>query len=267
MKTTLVGFLITAVSVCTAQRLPQCVDPTNYARNSIVARATGTNNITYATYQFRDRHGNPAEPDPAIRAAVQAAAKQWNDLARNGGIQFIEYSQPPPSNISVPDIFIQPGSVGVAGGCALTAGDSKSIYYSARLVQAANSNPQIAAWSFAHELGHMQRLPDAGENPPQATVMNNPHFDPSVDPAQDPNSCADAKVNTMTVMPYDSWASHACYTNGQNLPSANAVRGVTKGEFIPSNLPNCSYTTITCHFFVDGQYDSSMDFVNSWTCN
>jgi hypothetical protein len=208
MKLTTLCLIVLAVVLQAAPKFPTCAQ----RRNSIAARAAGNDKIAYATYQFRDQYGKPAEPDPAIRQAVQMAAKQWIDLARNRGIQFIEYPQPAPSSISIPDIVIQLGSPELAEGCA-QAYHNNSIYYSLRAVRAAAASARVGAFIFAHEFGHLQLLPDAGPNPPRATVMNNPKN--IGDHLLDPEFCMAPDVNQMTVTPYDSASVQACYSDRQ----------------------------------------------------
>src|ERR1700750_1773634 len=65
------------------------------------------------------------------------------------------------------------------GLCAAYHPSDDRVYYNLGLVQRAQNNVADGATVFAHELGHFLGMNEAGTNPSQSTIMNNPVVGPT----------------------------------------------------------------------------------------
>lgn len=77
---------------------------------------------------------------------------------------------------------------------------------------------------MAHEVGHFLGLGDAGTNPPQPTVMNNPVVTSTT-------TCQNATVPTNTVQPNDATQAGSCIQQARATPTPE------KCEIGPSSCP------------------------------
>lgn len=230
----------------------------------------GRDGITHTTYSFVDSNGNATTPDPNVAAAFNNAVGQWNALKGTSKVEF----DPLPDGQSVPDIQIRFTSdkaldgVGaqVTGGCASYRPATGRIAFGETFLQAAQSTT-TGAVILAHELGHALGLDEGGPNPNPPSIMNNPSNPP-------PGACTSPVVKSTTVQPTDASAIPACSQQARYERARENARARITTRYIYTPLdyylsvPICryTYTYYTEDYYVNGQYDSSGEYINGVVC-
>jgi hypothetical protein len=180
-----------------------CIPTSELAGFRIGTKVPDSNGVIHVTYAFVDATGAPTTPPQAILASVNKAVQQWNGFTSSTQVVF----EPAPPNTSANIEFFPDESPDVGLCAAYDPGDDR-IHYNSGQQQRAQNSSDDGATVFAHELGHFLGLDEAGTNPSQSTIMNNPVVGPTT-------TCPMAVVPTKTVQAGDANQAHQCVDNAQ----------------------------------------------------
>ena len=202
--------LLGAIGVSIAQ---QCMPSADLNALRIGTKVPDSNGVIHVTYAFVDSAGNPATPPTAVGTAVTKAVNQWNGVTSTTHVVF----EPAPAGTSATIQFKQSSDPEETGLCAAYRPSDDRINYNAAQEQRSANNSDDGATVFAHELGHVLGLDEAGTNPTNATIMNNPFVGPTT-------TCESATVPTKTVQAGDANQGYNCVNsaqtaNGHPLPT------------------------------------------------
>jgi hypothetical protein len=191
----------------------QCMQSTNLNALRIGTMVPDQNGVIHVTYAFVDASGNPATPPDAVGTAVTKAVQQWNNFTSTTHVVF----EPAAANTSATIQFKPSADPDLTGLCAAYNPNDDRIHYNSGMEARAQSSVDDGAVVFAHELGHVLGLDEAGTNPANATIMNNPVVGPTT-------TCPMATVPTRTVQPGDSSQGFHCVdlaqtAHGHPLPT------------------------------------------------
>lgn len=255
------------------QTSPFCLSTESITNNAADVLPPGQDGYVHIPYAFVDDNGNFYTPTDSIARAVQTAVDQWN-LPANKAMTGIELDPlPADSPASRALISFALGNDDQSGNCTKANTIAGKIYYNVLEQQAADSHPGYSAFAFKHEIGHMLGLTDASGNPTTPTVMNVPTN-------ALPSACTTPNVPTMDVTTNDTSTIPACMAKGRTVLAANGggsfsvdntnvyPTSETFGYPYPGSSAtySCIYYTSTVNFYVDGQYDSSQDFITQVNC-
>jgi hypothetical protein len=194
-------------------------------------------------------------------SAANAAISEWNAFSSTTGVEF----DPQPSNqsASLANIQFQSSTDSAAGGCAKYTYGTARIYYGPTFLQAVQV-VSTGTTILAHELGHAQGLDEGGTNPSPPSIMNNPSN-------ALPGACTSPQVHTTTVQSTDAAKIPSCRQAGILDQKRLQLEGGVS-ETINSSNPSydytgsCTYTYESINFYVDGQFDSSEQFLAGYAC-
>ena len=151
-------------------------------------------------------------------------------------------------------------------GCASYKPASSRVYYGETFMKAAQVL-STGTTILAHELGHALGLLDGGTNPNPPSIMNNPSNSL-------PGGCTAPVVPTTTVQSGDATTIPVCTRAARtklNLQNANEHRAVQYNTTTPYSYytytPVCTYTYYTENFYVDGEFDSSSQYLYGVSCS
>lgn len=167
--------------------------PTNLSNIKIGSLPVGQDGLIHVPYGF----------DPTVDANTQnlfkQATQQWNGDMGTTGVVFepAAAGQTPVIHMS-----LNPNN---SLGCIAINAQTGDMGFNGDWQQLEANNPTNAVASISHELGHFLGLADAGTNPAQPTIMNNPFN----------NSCANALVNTTNVQNSDAQTAQQCTNQAQ----------------------------------------------------
>lgn len=227
-------------------------------------RPAGADGLIHASYAFVDSGGNAMTPTATVGSSAANALSEWNAFSSTTGVQF----DPLPSNqaASTADLQFQSTTDTSAGGCAAFSAGPNRIYYGSTFLSI--SNVSTGTTIFAHELGHQLGLADGGTNPSPTSIMNNPSN-------ALPQGCTSPQIPTSTVQPTDASKIPSCrqaalaYVKSVELKLKETTK-VNPNPFydVTTNGPTtCTYTYYTVNYYVDGEYDSSEQFLAGYSCN
>ena len=166
-------------------------------------RAADANGIIHVTYSFADSNISGEE-----KAAIQTAIAEWNNLSSSTKVKFDEAGTG-----ASPDFDFAPSDdPNLTGGCAGYDHRLERVDYSSAWTQRAKASPDAGATVIAHELGHFLGLDEAGVNPAQSTIMNNPEVGQNT-------TCQNATVPTTTVQPNDATKAGECIAQARPTPT------------------------------------------------
>jgi hypothetical protein len=174
-----------------------------YPRHFEDSRTSEEDGLIHITYSISDPDISADE-----KKAIESAIGQWNALKSSTGVVF----DPAPAGRSGDLEFTPSTDTDLTGGCAGYDPGTKRVNYSPEWEQRANSSFDRGATVIAHEIGHVLGLDDAGTNPPNPTIMNNPVAGPTT-------TCQNATVPTTTVQAGDGKAAGACIKKARPTPT------------------------------------------------
>ncbi|MCU1265870.1 MAG: hypothetical protein JWM21_2188 [Acidobacteria bacterium] len=208
----LAGFVLMlgTVAIVVAQQCMQSSDLNDLRIGKIVPDSNG---VIHVSYRFVDANGSPTTPSDAVNDSLANAISQWNALTSTTHVVF----EPPSANSSATIEFKPTTNPDDTGLCAAYHPSNDRVFYNLGFVQRAQNSVADAATVFAHELGHFLGMDEAGTNPSQATIMNNPVVGPTT-------TCPSASVPTTTVQSGDATKAFECTNssqtaNGHPIPS------------------------------------------------
>jgi hypothetical protein len=192
----------------------------------LLNRATNpTDGKIHVTYSFSE-----ASVPNTTKSAIENAIGQWNSKSGSTGVVF----DPAPAGTSGDLEFKRSDNSDDTGGCAAYRPASARVFYGADWETRA-ANAAAGATVIAHELGHYLGLGEAGENPSNPTIMNNP----VVIPGQ--NTCINGTVPTTTVQASDATKSGSCLAAARPTPTPSPAPSPT-----PDNGGGNGFCTNTC---------------------
>jgi hypothetical protein len=161
-----------------------------------------------------------------------------------------------PANTSATIQFKPSADPAETGLCAAYRPSVDRIFYNAGLEQRSTNNSDDGATVFAHELGHVLGLDEAGTNPTNATIMNNPVVGPTT-------TCESATVPTRTVQTGDANQGFQCVNsaqtaNGHPLPTPTPTPPGEVGDYCESSS-QCSSGLTCVNNACQSQCDSSAE--------
>lgn len=243
-----------------------CMPTSSLIQNWSNTGPVGSDGKVHVTFDFIDSSGNFMTPDANVLASANAAIAEWNALSGTTNVQF----DPLPSGqaATAADLQIELVTDGSDSGCAkYTPADSR-IHYASTFIQSATGSNDTGRLILAHELGHTLGLDDMGTAPLAPTIMNNPS-----NPL--PGACTSPNIQTTHVQQSDANQVPSCSSTAraymkqmdQRLNMTQRIDGSNPQTFTTPPPPQtCVYTYYTVKYFVNGQYDSSQDFVESVSC-
>jgi hypothetical protein len=186
-----------------------------------------TDGKIHVTYSFSE----PNVPNTS-KAAIENAIGQWNTKSSSTGVIF----DPAPAGSFADLEFKRSDNPDDTGGCAAYRPASARVFYGADWETRA-ANTAAGATVIAHELGHYLGLNEAGTNPPNPTIMNNP----VVIPGQ--NTCLNGTVPTTTVQASDATKSGSCLAAARPTPTPSQSPSPAP---TPDNTGGNGFCTNTC---------------------
>jgi hypothetical protein len=147
----------------------QC-DPTAVLSSELRNRTPDGDGIIHVMYSFADPNITTEQ-----KAAIENALSQWSGVSSSTKVRF----DPAPPNTSGDLDFQSSTNQNLTGGCAGYDETASRVYYSPEWQQRAQASTSAGATVIAHEIGHYLGLDEAGTNPPQPTIMNNPVVGPN----------------------------------------------------------------------------------------
>lgn len=223
-----------------------------------MVRQPGADGYIHITYSVDDQ---------SFATEVASAADMWNAVSGTTRVKF----DPAPvgTKVDLPITFDSAGAV--TGGCAAYVPSKMSVMYGSQW-----KTSLTPAAVIAHELGHFLGLADAGVAPSSPTIMNN---------ISSADNCWFPPSTTTTPQTVDAVTSPMCRALSQHylkeLQKTQAVFDAQRARstvsswiyppyppppYVSSQPWYCMYTYSTVNFYVDGQYDSSEQFVDGVTC-
>ena len=241
-----------------------CASANLNANDVAFTNPQGTDAVVHVTYGFEDSNGNLITPAPNVAAAVNAAVQQWNSFTSSTNVHF---DPAPASNVIQPDITFASVTDAQAKGCTASFPNGNDIAYGPLFTQAA-TNQSVGTTIMAHELGHLLGLDDAGIKPTVPSIMNNPSNAPP------PAACTNPVFVTGSVQASDASQVPKCKVavrsyrvvtlkKTQSTDMTQPVPWRGQAQTTPLTCTG-NYTYNTVNFYVDGQFDSSMDFVSAF---
>lgn len=205
--------------------------------------------------------------DSSITSPILSAIKAWNDVKSQTGVEL-----DPPAPGQHVDLPIGFNSVADTGQyCALYEPNKIAIFYG-KTWQSSDAKTTI----IEHELGHYLGLDDTFNNHPLVpTIMNNPSN-------SWPSNCTSPDVYSKSITAFDPPETAVCRSVTQTYASLisnrqkqitatkNALQFTVSDPYPSPGAPGttvCTYTYETVDFYVDGEYDSSEDYVVGVNCN
>lgn len=212
MKTTLIiaVLVLSGASILHAQScLPTSGTGSNLSNIEIGSMAASADGLIHVTYGF----------DGSVTQDVQTlfanAAQQWNGDLGTTGVVFEKAAAGQTPTISMS--FDPANSL----GCIAMNPQTGHIGFNSDWQQLVGNSSTMATASMAHELGHFLGLADAGPNPSQATIMNNPFT----------GTCANGQVHTTSVQFTDAQVGASCTSQAQHIQN-------------PPSQPGCAFVPI-----------------------
>ena len=181
----------------------QCMPTSELAGNRIGMMVPDSNGIIHAKYSFVDAFGNATTPPQSVLNSVTNAVQQWNGRTSTTQVVF-----EPAAAGEHADIQFIPDQSPEVGLCAAYDPGDDRVHYNAGFQQRAQNSSSDGATVIAHELGHFLGLDEAGANPSDPSIMNNPVVGPNT-------TCASATVPTTHVLDNDATKAHQCTDNAQ----------------------------------------------------
>lgn len=193
-------FAVLIVQSVTGQN---CVPSSDFA-TELKNRAPAADGKIHVTYSFNDPNISDASKN-----AILNSLGQWNSFSSTTKVVF-EAASPG----SIADLeFKASTNDDDTQGCAGYDPNTGRVYYSPAWEQRSANSESDGATVIAHELGHYLGLEEAGPNPANATIMNNPVVTPGV------TTCENATVPTTTVQASDASKSATCIAAVRPTPT------------------------------------------------
>ena len=227
LQLTGISILLLVISALIANSITgqQCVPASEISDILRNRAANPTDGKIHITYSFSE-----ANISNTSKSAIENALGQWNSKSGSTGVVF----DPAPAG-SFGDVeFKRSTDPADTGGCAAYRPATSRVYYSAEWETRA-ANVAAGATVIAHELGHFLGLNEAGVNPANPTIMNNPVVPPGG------NSCLDGTVATTTVQASDATKSGSCIAAARPTPTPTPTPSPT-----PENTGGNGFCTNTC---------------------
>jgi len=222
-----IAMLLLAISAFIANSIAgqACLTASNISSILLNRAPNPTDGKIHVTYSFSE-----ASIPNTTKAAIENAIGQWNSKSGSTGVVL----DPAPSGSSGDLEFKRSDNLDDTGGCAAYRPASARVFYGADWETRA-ANAAAGATVIAHELGHYLGLGEAGENPSNPTIMNNP----VVIPGQ--NTCINGTVPTTTVQASDATKSGSCLAAARPTPTPSPTPSPT-----PDDTGGNGFCTNTC---------------------
>jgi hypothetical protein len=200
-----IAILLLATSALIANSIAgqNCIPASGISGILLNRAPSPTDGKIHITYSFSEA----SVPDTS-KSAIQNAIGQWNSKSGSTGVFF----DPSPAGSSGDLEFKRSDNPDDTGGCAAYRPSSARVFYGTDWETRAG-NQTAGATVVAHELGHYLGLDEAGVNPSNSTIMNNPAVVPGV------NTCINGTVPTTTVQPSDATKSGSCIAAARPTPT------------------------------------------------
>ena len=205
LQLTSVSILLLLTSALIANSIigQQCIPASNISEILRIRAPNPSDGKIHITYSFSESNLSTTS-----KAAFDNAIGQWNSKSGSTGVFF----DPAPAGSSGDVEFKRSTDPADTGGCAAYRPATTRVYYGAEWETRA-ANVTDGATVIAHELGHFLGLDEAGVNPANPTIMNNPVVPPGGNP------CLNGTVTTKTVQASDATKSGSCITAARPTPT------------------------------------------------
>ena len=213
--------LVISASIANSITGQQCIPASDISDILRIRTPNPADGKIHITYSFSE-----ANISNTSKSAIENAFGQWNSKSGSTGVVF----DPAPAGSSGDLEFKRSTDPDDTGGCAAYRPATTRVYYGAEWETRA-ANMAAGAAVIAHELGHFLGLNEAGVNPPNATIMNNPFVPPGG------NSCLDGIASTTTVQASDATKSGSCIAAARPTPTPTPT---------PENPGGNGFCTSTC---------------------